>query len=192
MSAVPKPSDVLSAESCRRIDREIAKYPAGHQQSAVMAALAIAQDQHGWLPEDVINAVADYLDMPPIAVYEVASFYNMYNLQPTGRCKLTLCTNLPCALSGANRAAAHLKQRLGIGFGETTADGQFHPQGRGVPGRVRRCTGAAGEQQAHGKLHERRTARCAARRVQAGEVMSAAPGRPKQARAAARSAEAPL
>ena len=125
MSAVPKPSDVLSAESCRRIDREIAKYPAGHQQSAVMAALAIAQDQHGWLPEDVINAVADYLAMPPIAVYEVASFYNMYNLQPTGRCKLTLCTNLPCALSGANRAAAHLKQRLGIGFGETTADGQF-------------------------------------------------------------------
>ena len=125
MSAVPKPPDVLSAESCRRIDREIAKYPAGHQQSAVMAALAIAQDQHGWLPEDVINAVADYLEMPPIAVYEVASFYNMYNLQPTGRCKLTLCTNLPCALSGANRAAAHLKQRLGIGFGETTADGQF-------------------------------------------------------------------
>jgi NADH-quinone oxidoreductase subunit E len=125
VSAVPKPSDVLSAESCRRIDREIAKYPAGHQQSAAMAALAIAQDQHGWLPEDVINAVADYLEMAPIAVYEVASFYNMYNLQPTGRCKLTLCTNLPCALSGANQAAAHLKQRLGIGFGETTADGGF-------------------------------------------------------------------
>jgi NADH-quinone oxidoreductase subunit E len=125
MSAVPKPSDVLSAESCRRIDREIAKYPTGHQQSAVMAALAIAQDQHGWLPEEVINAVADYLAMPPIAVYEVASFYNMYNLQPTGRCKLTICTNLPCALSGANRAAAYLKQRLGIGFGETTVDGRF-------------------------------------------------------------------
>ena len=69
--------------------------------------------------------MADYLAMPPIAVYEVASFYNMYNLQPTGRCKLTICTNLPCALSGANRAAAHLKQRLGIGFGETTADGRF-------------------------------------------------------------------
>ena len=125
MGAVPEPPDVLSAESCRRIDREIAKYPAGHQQSAVMAALAIAQDEHGWLPEDVINAVADYLDMAPIAAYEVASFYNMYNLQPTGRCKLTLCTNLPCALSGANRAAAHLKQRLGIGFGETTVDGGF-------------------------------------------------------------------
>ena len=90
-----------------------------------MAALAIAQDEYGWLPEQAINAVADYLEMTPIAVYEVASFYNMYNLQPTGRCKLTLCTNLPCALSGANQAAAHLKQRLGIGFGETTADGGF-------------------------------------------------------------------
>jgi NADH-quinone oxidoreductase subunit E len=119
------PTHVLSAESRRRIDREVAKYPAGHRQSAVMAALAIAQDQHGWLAEDVINAVADYLSMAPIAVYEVASFYNMYNLQPTGRCKLTLCTNLPCALSGANHAAAHLKQRLGIGFGETTVDGRF-------------------------------------------------------------------
>ncbi len=67
-----------------------------------MAALAIAQDEHGWLPEDVIAAVASYLDMAPIAVYEVASFYNMYNLRPAGRCKLTICTNLPCALSGAN------------------------------------------------------------------------------------------
>jgi NADH-quinone oxidoreductase subunit E len=125
MSAVPKSPRVLSAESCRRIDREIAKYPAEHKQSAVMAALAIAQDEHGWLPEEVINAVADYLAMAPIAVYEVASFYTMYNLRPTGRCKLTVCTNLPCALSGANQAAAHLKQRLGIGFGETTADGQY-------------------------------------------------------------------
>ena len=125
MSAVPKSPGVLSAESCRRIDREIAKYPAEHKQSAVMAALAIAQDEYGWLPEEAINAVADYLEIAPIAVYEVASFYNMYNLRPTGRCKLTLCTNLPCALSGANQAAAHLKRRLGIGFGETTADGQF-------------------------------------------------------------------
>jgi NADH-quinone oxidoreductase subunit E len=122
---VPKSPRVLSAESCRRIDREIAKYPAEHKQSAVMAALAIAQDEHGWLPEEVINAVADYLAMAPIAVYEVASFYTMYNLRPTGRCKLTVCTNLPCALSGANQAAAHLKRRLGIGFGETTADGQY-------------------------------------------------------------------
>jgi NADH-quinone oxidoreductase subunit E len=125
MSAVPKPQGNLSAEACRRIDREVAKYPAEQKQSAVMAALAIAQDEHGWLPEDVIAAVATYLDMAPIAVYEVASFYNMYNLRPAGRCKLTICTNLPCALSGANQAAEHLKRRLGIGFGETSADGQF-------------------------------------------------------------------
>jgi len=125
MSAVPQPQGLLSAATLRRIDREAAKYPAEHRQSAVIAALAIAQDQLGWLPSEAISEVADYLEMPPIAVFEVASFYNMYNLQPPGRCKLTLCTNLPCALSGATHAAAHLKQRLGIGFGETTADGQF-------------------------------------------------------------------
>ena len=125
MSAVPKSSLLLSPESYGRIDREIAKYPAEHRQSAVIAALAIAQHQLGWVSEEVITEVAAYLDMPPIAVYEVASFYGMYNLQPTGRCKLTLCTNLPCALSGANQAAERLRQRLGIGFGETTADGQF-------------------------------------------------------------------
>ena len=117
MSAVPQTSLVLSAKSYRRIDREIAKYPAEHKQSAVIAALAIAQHQLGWLSEEVMSEVGAYLDMPPIAVYEVASFYGMYNLQPTGRCKLTLCTNLPCALSGANRAAERIRQRLGIGFG---------------------------------------------------------------------------
>jgi NADH-quinone oxidoreductase subunit E len=125
MSALPKSPPLLSSESLRRIDREIAKYPPEQKQSAVMAALAIAQDEHGWLSDEVMAAVAAVLDIAPIAVYEVASFYNMYNLQPTGRCKITLCTNLPCALSGANRAAEHLKRRLGIGFGQTTADGQF-------------------------------------------------------------------
>jgi NADH-quinone oxidoreductase subunit E len=125
MSALPKSPPLLSSESLRRIDREIAKYPLEQKQSAVMAALAIAQDEHGWLSDEVMAAVAAVLDIAPIAVYEVASFYNMYNLQPTGRCKITLCTNLPCALSGANRAAEHLKRRLGIGFGQTTADGQF-------------------------------------------------------------------
>ena len=90
-----------------------------------MAALAIAQDQIGWLPKDVIGEVADYLGMAPIAAYEVATFYGMYNLEPIGRSKITLCTNLPCALSGANQAAAHLRERLGIGFGETTSDRRF-------------------------------------------------------------------
>jgi NADH-quinone oxidoreductase subunit E len=116
---------MLSDDALRRIDREVAKYPADQKQSAVMSALAIAQDEHGWLSAEVIDAVARYLGMPTIAVYEVASFYSMYNLKPTGRFKLTICTNLPCALQGATAAAQHLKQRLGIGFGETTGDGKF-------------------------------------------------------------------
>lgn len=125
MSAVPKTNQLLTAESYGRIDREIAKFPAGRKASAVIAALAIAQQQLGWLSKEAIEEVAGYLEMPPIAVYEVASFYGMYNLEAAGRFKITLCTNLPCALSGANRAAAHLKERLGVGFGETTADGAF-------------------------------------------------------------------
>ena len=125
MSAVPKPSNLLSAAALAKIDREIAKFPAEHRQSAVMAALAIAQDEHGWISKELIEAVAGYLGMTPIAVYEVASFYTMYDTAPVGRHKITVCTNLPCALSGANRAAAHLKHRLGIGFNETTANGTF-------------------------------------------------------------------
>jgi NADH-quinone oxidoreductase subunit E len=116
---------LLSPEALAKIDRESAKYPAGEKQSAVMAALAIAQDENGWLSTEVMDFVAHYLGMPPIAVYEVASFYTMYNLKPVGRCKLTICTNLPCALQGANVAAEHLKKRLGIEFGETTSDGAF-------------------------------------------------------------------
>jgi NADH-quinone oxidoreductase subunit E len=116
---------MLSAKSRAKIDREVAKYPADQRQSAVMAALAIAQDEHGWLSEPLMDAVARHLGMAPIAVFEVASFYAMYNLKPTGRFKLTVCTNLPCALQGATHAAAHLKAKLGVGFGETTADGAF-------------------------------------------------------------------
>ncbi len=116
---------MLSTEALERIDREIAKYPLDKKQSAVMSALAIAQDEKGWLATETMDYIANYLGMPPIAVYEVATFYNMYNLQPTGRFKLTVCTNLPCALSGANQAAAYLKQKLGIDFNETSADGLF-------------------------------------------------------------------
>jgi NADH-quinone oxidoreductase subunit E len=116
---------MLSAESHKRIDREISKYPPDQKQSAVMAALAIAQDEKGWLSTDTIDEVAAYLGMAPIAVYEVATFYAMYNLQPTGKHKITVCTNLPCALSGATAAARHLKQKLGVEFNETTADGAF-------------------------------------------------------------------
>ena len=125
MSAVPQGSKLLSADALKKIDRETAKYPAEQRQSAVMAALAIAQDEHGWLSNPLMQEVADYLGMPAIAVYEVATFYTMYNLKPAGRFKLTVCTNLPCALSGGTHAAEHLKHKLGIGFNETTADGCF-------------------------------------------------------------------
>ncbi len=125
MSAVPQSSGLLSADSLRRIDRELAKFPPDQRQSAVMAALAIAQHEHGWLSKELMQEVADYLGMPAIAVYEVATFYTMYNLQPVGRHKVTVCTNLPCALSGATHAAQHLKSRLGVDFNETTADGEF-------------------------------------------------------------------
>jgi NADH-quinone oxidoreductase subunit E len=116
---------MLSPEALKKIDREIGKYPAGQRQSAVMAALAIAQDEHSWLPDELMDEVARYLGMPPIAVYEVATFYNMYNLKPTGRHKVTVCTNLPCALSGGVDAAEYLKSKLGVDFTETTADGKF-------------------------------------------------------------------
>lgn len=116
---------LLSSESLAQIDREIAKYPPEHKQSAVMSALRIAQVEKGWLSPEVIEFVAQYLEMPPIAVYEVATFYNMYDLKPVGRHKITLCTNLPCLLQGAGEIAEHFKKRLGINFGETTADGRF-------------------------------------------------------------------
>jgi NADH-quinone oxidoreductase subunit E len=116
---------MLSQESLQQIDREIAKYPADQKQSAVMAALRIAQVEKGWLARETIEYVAHYLDMPAIAAYEVASFYNMYDLAPVGRHKITVCTNLPCALSGGVHAADYVKQKLGIDFNETTPDGQF-------------------------------------------------------------------
>ncbi len=125
MNAVPQTSPMLSADALRRIDRETAKFPADQRQSAVMAALQIAQVEHGWISKELMQEIADYLGMPAIAVYEVATFYTMYNLAPVGRHKISVCTNLPCALSGGTAAAAHLQKKLGIGFNETTADGEF-------------------------------------------------------------------
>jgi NADH-quinone oxidoreductase subunit E len=116
---------LLSEQSYKKIDRELAKFPPDHRESAVMAALAIAQDEKGWLPPEVMQDVADYIGMPAIAVQEVATFYNMYNTKPVGKFKISVCTNLPCQLSGGEKAAHHLKEKLGIGFRETTADGQF-------------------------------------------------------------------
>jgi NADH-quinone oxidoreductase subunit E len=116
---------VLSPDALAKIDRAIAKYPPDQRQSAVMAALTIAQDEKGWLSVETMDFVAQYLGMQPIAVYEVASFYTMYDVKPVGTHKIAICTNLPCALQGANVAAAHLKKKLGVGFNETSADGKF-------------------------------------------------------------------
>lgn len=115
----------LSPESLKKIDIAIARYPAEHKRSAVMAALTVAQDEKGHLSTEVMDFVAGYLGMPPIAVYEIATFYTMYDLKPVGKHKLCICTNLPCALSGAQDAAEHLKKKLGIDWNETTADGRF-------------------------------------------------------------------
>jgi len=116
---------LLSEQAYKKIDREVTKFPADQKQSAVMAALAIAQDEKGWLAPEVMQDVADYLGMPAVAVQEVATFYAMYNTSPVGKFKITVCTNLPCALSGGEKAARYLKQKLGVGYRETTADGQF-------------------------------------------------------------------
>ncbi len=119
----PKDDDVLSEAALRRIDREVTKYPPDQKHSAVMSALAIAQDEKGWLATETMDFVAKYLGMPPVAVYEVATFYAMYNVKPVGKYKVTICTNLPCALQDAVKSAEYLKEKLGIGFGETTPDG---------------------------------------------------------------------
>ena len=116
---------MLTTESLKRIDREVAKYPADRKQSAIVASLAIAQEEKGWLANETIEFVANYLGIPPISAYEVATFYSLFNLQPVGKYKLTVCTNLPCMLSGGVDAAEYLKQKLGVGFNETTADGKF-------------------------------------------------------------------
>ena len=116
---------LLSEQCYKKIDRELAKYPADQRQSAVMAALAHAQLETSWLPPEVLQEVADYIGMPAIAVQEVATFYNMYNVKPVGKNKITVCTNLPCALSGGERAGKLLQEKLGIGYRGTTADGMF-------------------------------------------------------------------
>jgi NADH-quinone oxidoreductase subunit E len=117
---------LLSEQAYQKIDRELAKFPADQRQSAIMAALAIAQDEKGWLPPEVLEDVANYIAVPPISVQEVATFYGMYNVSPVGKHKISVCTNLPCALRDGERAAAFLKKKLGItAFRETSADGLF-------------------------------------------------------------------
>jgi NADH-quinone oxidoreductase subunit E len=129
MSARTQPRsavDLISAESRAQIDRWIAKYPADRKQAAVMAALNIVQQQNGgWLTTELMDAVAAYLQMPPIAVYEVASFYTLYDLKAVGRHKIYVCTNISCMLCGSDTIVEHLQKKLGIKLGETTADGKF-------------------------------------------------------------------
>jgi NADH-quinone oxidoreductase subunit E len=116
---------MLSQESLAKIDRELTKYPADRRQAAVMSALRIAQDEKGWLSKETVAFVAEYLGIPPIAALEVASFYNMYELEPVGQYKITVCTNISCMLRDSDVIVDHLQERLGIGFNETTPDGKF-------------------------------------------------------------------
>ena len=116
---------MLSANIQDQINRELKKYPADQKQSAVMAALRFVQDEKGWISNDDMSDVAQYLGMAQMAVYEVATFYHMYNLKPMGRTTITVCTNLSCTLCGAEETLAYLHEKLGIGLGEVTADGKF-------------------------------------------------------------------
>jgi NADH-quinone oxidoreductase subunit E len=115
-------------ETIARFDREIAKYPADQKQSAVMACLAIVQQEQGHITPEAEAAIGAHLGMPAIAVHEVTTFYNMYNQQPVGRFKLNVCTNLPCALRDGDKALAHLCRKLGVEPYGTTADGRFTVQ----------------------------------------------------------------
>jgi NADH-quinone oxidoreductase subunit E len=116
---------MISDSMRARFDREIAKYPPDQKQSAVMACLAVVQQEHGFVSRESEQEVADYLGMAPIAVHEVTTFYNMYNQRPVGKYKLNVCTNLPCQLRNGQKALEHLERRLGIRMGETTPDGLF-------------------------------------------------------------------
>ena len=116
---------MLSTSSLAQIEHEVAKYPPERKSSAVMAALRIAQEEHGWLSEPLMDYVAQLLEMRPIQVYEVATFYSMYDLKPVGKHKINVCTNISCMLCGSDEVVKHLEQKLGIKMGETTADGRF-------------------------------------------------------------------
>ncbi|MGD2136756.1 MAG: NADH-quinone oxidoreductase subunit NuoE [Gammaproteobacteria bacterium] len=125
-NAQSRRSDLLSAESRARIDAWLEKYPADQKRSAVLSALHVAQEQNGgWVSRELMDAVADYLDMLPVQVYEVGTFYSMIELEPVGRNMVALCTNVSCMLCGAEQIVRHVEQKLGIRLGETTADGRI-------------------------------------------------------------------
>jgi NADH-quinone oxidoreductase subunit E len=132
------PSTALSAGALARFAHEVAKYPDDQKQSAVMACLAIAQQEQGFVSAESERVIADLLAMAPMAVHEVTTFYNMYNQRPVGKFKINVCTNLPCQLRNGQRALMHLAKTLGIEVGETTPDGMFTLQ----PGE---CMGACAD-----------------------------------------------
>lgn len=116
---------MLSAESIEKIEYELSKYPQDRRQAAVMSALRIVQMERGWLSKESISEVAKYLRIPEIAALEVATFYNMYDLEPVGEYKITICTNISCMLRGSDEIVQHLQHKLGVGFNEVTPDGKF-------------------------------------------------------------------
>jgi NADH-quinone oxidoreductase subunit E len=116
---------MLSKSSLAKIDYELTKYPQENRQAAVMAALRIAQVEKGWLSKETISFVAQYLGIPEIAALEVATFYNMYDLEPVGKYKITICTNISCMLRGSDEIVDHLKKKLKIDFNEVSKDGRF-------------------------------------------------------------------
>ena len=116
---------MLSAEAIKKIDYELTKYPTDQRQAAVMSALRIVQTERGWLSKESISEVAAYLRMPDIAAMEVATFYNMYNLENVGKYKITICTNISCMLRDSDSIVNHLQTKLGVGFNEVTSDGKF-------------------------------------------------------------------
>jgi NADH-quinone oxidoreductase subunit E len=118
---------MLSEHALTEIDHWVAKFPEGKQRSAVIAALHVVQhDNHGYLTEELMQAVAEYLDMPAIQVYEVAAFYSMFEAKPVGRCSISVCTNIACMLRGSDEILQHIENRLGIKEGESTPDGKFY------------------------------------------------------------------
>lgn len=116
---------MLSAEAIEKIDYELTKYPADQRKAAVMSALRIVQVERGWLSKESISEVAEYLGIPDIAAMEVATFYNMYDLNPVGQYKITICTNISCMLRDSDTIVEHLQHKLGVGFNEITPDGKF-------------------------------------------------------------------
>ncbi len=138
MSAVPQARRLLSDGAYARIERELTKFPPDQRKSAIMASLAIAQDETGWISTEVVEEIARVIGIEPIAVEEVATFYNMFNKKQVGKFKIAVCTCLPCALRDGAKAGEYLKQKLGVGYNETTPDGLFTLQ-------ESECQGACGD-----------------------------------------------